>query len=777
MFRIACYPIFGSYFLVILLIIVLVFVIRQSRITGGQLPPYGSRILIILRLLALLVLIFGFLRPAIIYTKAERLAAAVNILLDQSESMSRPDEIGGKTRFQVAKEALANAAGQIAALQKQVEVKAFAFDADVKPLEIKNGLVQNLPEVSAGLETALGYSLDNIRNISAGKRVLGTILISDGAQRCRQVRDILPQNTAQKLRDEAMPLYTVPLGQAGLADSVRDIAVDSIQGNNSVFVKNNFIVSGSIRINGFINQQIPVQLLFEKLSKNVKGETKSEMTVVKMMNVTATENGQIVPYRLTFAPQDVGTFKYTIRAVPQDKELVETNNEQSGFVRVIEGGLRVVCLLGNRNFEQGPLRQSLSASEDINVKYVRLTGAGKNKLETILKSEPANVFILGDVDSTFFTRSELQLLTDTVKNGAGLIMLGGLYSFGAGGYADTPLADVCPVELHKADRQQPDAPIRADIHWSAETPIPMLPTAEGLRHFVLRLGTDPQKTEERWKQLPGLLGANRFDRLKAGATVLAEGAEGERLLVTQMFGLGRVLAFAGDSTYRWQRAGFTEEHKLFWRQIIFWLAKMESGVNGDCWITLESDRLMLGDTANFRVFLKTPEGGDVKDFKANVTVLKPDNNKETVPLSSEDGTLAGAFRNTNFSGDYLIQAEVVLPKQANTPENTPPGDTPVKETKQTKQAAARFLVYNRNLELDNPVAYPSLLSSMAAVTGGKSIPPEQLGNLIDELIKESNDLVEKRETKQTLFDSWFVLLAFVLLITAEWFLRKHWGLA
>ncbi|MDR3181299.1 MAG: glutamine amidotransferase [Planctomycetaceae bacterium] len=759
MFHIACYPIFGSYIFVILLILALVFVVRQSRVEGEQLPPYGSRILVLLRLLALLVLSIGFLRPALVYTKTERLAAAVNILIDQSESMSRPDEIGGKTRFLAAKEALNNAAGQLAKLHNAAtEVKAFAFDSDIKALEIKNGQIQDFPEAAAGLETALGYSLDNIRSLSAGKRVLGTILLSDGAQRCRQVRDILPQNAAQKLRDEAMPLYTVPLGQAGLADSVRDIAVDSIQGNDRVFVKNNFIVSGSIRINGFINHPVPVQLLFEN--------TKGAMTVVKMTTVTAAENGQLVPYRLTFAPQDTGTFKYTVRAVPQEKELVETNNEQSGFVRVMEGGLHVLCLLGNRNFEQGPLRQSLAASEDINVQYVRLTAPGKNNLSAVIKAEPINVLILGDVDSTLLTKGEMQLIADAVKDGAGLIMLGGLHAFGAGGYADTPLAAVCPVELHKADRQQLDAPIRTDIHWSAEEPMPMIPTAEGLRHFALRLDAETQKNAERWQQLPGLLGANRFDRVKAGAAVLAEGTGGERLLVMQMFGLGRVLAFAGDSTYRWRLAGFSEEHKLFWRQIIFYLAKMESGINGDCWITLENDRLMLGDTAKFRVFLKTPEGENVKDFQAKVTVLKPDNNKETVVLRSGDGTPEGTFRNTNFSGDYIIQADVTVPKEAG---GVPPAPL-------VKQAAARFLVYNRNLELDNPVAYPSLLSSMAAATGGRSIPPEQLGQLFDELLKQSNDLVEKRETKRTLFDTWYVFFAFILLLTAEWFLRRRWGL-
>jgi hypothetical protein len=79
--------------------------------------------------------------------------------------------------------------------------------------------------------------------------------------------------------------------------------------------------------------------------------------------------------------------------------------------------------------------------------------------------------------------------------------------------------------------------------------------------------------------------------------------------------------------------------------------------------------------------------------------------------------------------------------------------------------------------LDNPVPYPKLLADISAITGGESVPPEQLGKLIENLIKQSNELVEKRETKRTLFDNWYLLLAFILVLATEWFLRKYWGLA
>ncbi|MDR0328219.1 MAG: hypothetical protein LBI05_08000 [Planctomycetaceae bacterium] len=743
-------PIFGSYTLVLLCAGGLCLLTWISRPTSDQLPRYGQRILLTLRLLALLCLLFGMLRPVLVHTVSQRLSAVVNILLDQTQSMTRNDEIGGKSRFAAAKEALQQASPQLRRMQRQADVKAFTFESTLTPLELQEGQFIDLPDAPKGTETALGFILDGIRERSAGKRVLATIMLTDGAQRTRPSRDILPQDAATRLRDTGIPLYTVPLGQAGLDSNIRDVAVESVHANDRVFVKNKLLVTGTMRISGYADQNIPVQLLFE--TEGGKQE------IVANSTVQAKEDGQEVRFSLSYAPQTVGLFKYTVRVPPQEREVTDRNNEQSSFVQVLEGGLRVLYIQGPHNFEQRPLRESLHASPDIQVQYIRVKKPGD--LMSALKESPTpfNVFILDDIDSTMFTTVELQTLVEYVYNDAGLMMLGGLNAFSAGGYAGTPLAHVSPIELRQADRQPLNTPPRDDIHWSAMHPIPMLLTEQGARHYVMQFDAEPAVNARRWAALPPLLGANHFDRVKPGAVVLAVGPNRQILLVSQLAGLGRVLAFAGDSTWRWRLAGFEEEHKTFWRQVVLWLAKMEGGGDGTCWMTVENNRLMPGDAAKFQIFLRSETGEEIRDFQAKATVLKSDNTTESVPLVAENGIPTGSFRSTEFSGDYRIQAEV-----------TYNGDV--------KHATGRFLVQDRNLELDNPVAYPKLLADIATLTGGKTVPPEQLGALMEDLIKQSNELVEKRETKRTLFDTWTLLLIFIGILSAEWFLRKYWGLA
>ena len=64
-----------------------------------------------------------------------------------------------------------------------------------------------------------------------------------------------------------------------------------------------------------------------------------------------------------------------------------------------------------------------------------------------------------------------------MKKGAGLIMLGGHSSFGAGGWADTPLAEILPVQIHPGDGQlEPEGGLK------------FVPNTKGLNSYVLQVG-------------------------------------------------------------------------------------------------------------------------------------------------------------------------------------------------------------------------------------------------------------------------------------------------
>ena len=68
---------------------------------------------------------------------------------------------------------------------------------------------------------------------------------------------------------------------------------------------------------------------------------------------------------------------------------------------------------------------------------------------------------------------------------------------------------------------------------------------------------------------------------------------------TNQYGKGRVLAFAGDTTYRWRTLGLPEKqtgveaHARFWKQTMLWLARQEEG-EGFVWVKPDLRRLPAG---------------------------------------------------------------------------------------------------------------------------------------------------------------------------------------
>ena len=140
------------------------------------------------------------------------------------------------------------------------------------------------------------------------------------------------------------------------------------------------------------------------------------------------------------------------------------------------------------------------------------------------------------------------------------MMAGGYHSFGPGGFAGTPIADILPIRVHRNERQNFGDPIRSDVHLPDE--VKMMPRP-GISHPITALARAGKTNEEVWEALPPLLGANRFDPrgIKSSGNVLAVAGSNsaQPLLVTGAYGKGRVAAFAGDSTWRFRLYGFAEQ--------------------------------------------------------------------------------------------------------------------------------------------------------------------------------------------------------------------------
>src|SRR5262245_65223234 len=91
-----------------------------------------------------------------------------------------------------------------------------------------------LAATADGDESAIGAAIGESLEHESNKRVLGTILLSDGAQRAIAPRDTPPQVAARRLAAENIPLYTFTFGKPGGRERA-DLSIDDLLTNETIF--------------------------------------------------------------------------------------------------------------------------------------------------------------------------------------------------------------------------------------------------------------------------------------------------------------------------------------------------------------------------------------------------------------------------------------------------------------------------------------------------------------------------------------------------------------
>lgn len=747
-------PIFDSYGAVAAVMVgmLLLVVIRPSF---GRITATRRWSLVAVRVAIALLILLAMLRPTRVFTTTKQQSAVLMLMFDVSRSMTLPSAIEGKTRWQMQRETLAKLQDGLSDLADDFEIRVYGYDNELRAIAFDGGQIQ-LPEEPSGDQTDIGTTLHEAVQRELGKRLMGTILLGDGAQTAFAPRVEMPE-AGRELARLAYPLYTVTYGLPGDVAQARDVSIENLPEQYTVFVKNELAVRGALRVRGYVNQQITVELIAE----NPAGQSAR----VASSQVLAREDNQLLPIEMSFTPPAPGPYKLTLRTAAQPGERVTRNNELSAFVTVLEGGLRVLYLYGDLLGEQRLLRRSINMSPDIQLDDVfvdpRNQGSSRINLDDELKPENIDVLLIENVDATLLGDEHLKAIRELVEEGKGFMMLGGFNSYGPGGYRGGPLADVLPVELGRFEQQDVglDKPISRDLHWWGELPLVL-----GDTHPVTALASAADNPHI-WKSLPPLQGANKFERVKDRSRVLLETPDKKPLLVSGEFGRGRVLAFAGESTHRWWMRGHKAEHRRFWRQVILWLARRDDLEQNDVWLKLAQRRFNPGADVTFEAGAKSATGETLTDVTYQAVLVSEDGQRQPIQLSQDGDMMNGVINEVSQPGDYLVELSVSR------------GGTQLGSTRAT------FQVLDRDIELSNSAAGHEQMARLAALTkesGGKALAPEQLPDLLRDLKQRREELLVEVQTKwqlgDTALDAWLFVLAVVGLLTSEWVLRKRWGL-
>jgi hypothetical protein len=649
---------------------------------------------------------------------------------------------------------------------------------------------------SSGFETDLPAALRDSMESVLGRRVAGIVMISDGQMTARSGEDRLADAMAYA-NQRGLRIYPVLVGDP---TPPKNVSVTGLQAPREVRRGAHTEFSVVLAHRNLTGQQVRVKLLRRPADKNDWTETGIAKTVrldgegAAGPPAAGGVSSGVQTVALEVEPDTIGKFIYRAVVEPHADERNVEDNQAEAPVDVSDEKIRVLIVSGDAGWEFQYIRNFLHRQPDLyrlsvwqqdadkEVNQLASTGMKIDRLPREFKelggSADGNssgsdgkypgydVVILCDPQPTLdgFDENFIKILRKFVEvHGGGLCYVtGGKYSdlvlSARGAYED--LAAMLPVVPGANTGDTVERILyRRPQSW------PVRLTDYGVDHPITRLASTVEDSSKMWQVLPGIYWSHPVLKAKPLARVLAVSSnpgrhtdrnEPEPLLVTQPFGMGRVLYLGFDETWRWRYVHEGRVHQAFWDNVVRYLASLRAK---QVVITAGGDQFSTGEriTIEVEAFDENfnPRQGDSFDVQivdtqsgASETIVckgvpdKPGRYKATLRASR-----TGVFQLTALKGDPKA-GEKVQPKTIRI-------DLPKAEALRTE--ADRAAMENLATRAEN----------------FRTI--DRAGDLAKLIPDDRKTAV--REVPRELWNSNLMLLIIVLLLTAEWILRKKYNMA
>lgn len=702
--------------------------------------------LLVLRILAILLVVLLLFKPVYSYYKVETEKPALVFLVDTSASMSIADDTGGLTRFEQARTQVQR---WIEHLRSDFRISVIAFDERARVLNSPADTSSLTPD---GKATSLSRALVAAAQLHPKEECEGAILLSDGVH--NSARN--PLELASRM---PIPVYAVGVGAGLRSDAAyRDVRLAALDCPERMMVENIARIRASVEHVGLPGRVVRVAL-------DEDGQKLDEKEITLHDRATPQQ------VEFEFRPTSTGRHVYTVTvpAVPEEK--IEENNTRSAPALVVEAGIRVLYIEGTLRAEYGALVDRFLAKDpdvefyamvqtrpNVFLKRTNIEGleiSGIPSDEAIL--DQFDVFILGDLDSSYLQQPQQEAIVLRIRDGAGLIMLGGYYSLGPGGYGETPLGEILPVEV--GDRE---------IGQVTDTFLPQL-TPEGTHHpvfaniatFFPSAGAEPQVAG-----LPPLDGCTRVERARPAATVLATCPVADDMPVLAVMPVddGRTAVFTGDTTRKWQQGprvlDLQSPFLRFWGQMVRWAAGRSEEFEAEAGVTATADKAYYEpeETIQLSAVVRDEEGEGTDKAAVQAVISYPSAASDKVTLTSVPGP------GGHYAADFEPKANGTLEIQV----TAELGDKTLEAEPIVVEVGRPYLEFEK-LDLDEET-----LAQIASDSGGRYVHISTADYLIDQLNRSQRQ--KRIHVEYPLFWPPLFWLLFVGVLTLEWILRRRFQL-
>jgi hypothetical protein len=680
--------------------------------------------------LLLLVLLRTHLKLDIQMARAQSWLA----LVDDSGSMRTEDARGG-TRFSAA-------VADVDVLRKAVGRKVALDVASLSAAPLGR---------EAGEKTSTRIHSAILRELAERPRVQRVILLTDG-------RDVETQDfslTGEALKSRGVAL---DIGLYGTEKPSVDSRLAAQPERTVIRLGESLVIRGSLQdAAGSDSRNL-------KLLENGKP--------VRTVTVPRESYGW---FEVIYRPEKAGRHRYTLSMETEDA--YRGNDACSFFVDVRDEKINVLMIEGLPRYEFKLLKIVLETDPlvyPVCVSHLPGGGvyvqggalhdeAGVGVIQSATELFKYDLVILRDVPRTLFrigsdtNEISMKLLASFVeKRGGGLVTLGGQSVYRAGGYQDSPLAEILPFDLSDSFSKKPQFPGR----------FPVRVVNEQYDHPLLRLLPDATANKELWDKLPMLDGCNNVGAVKPmGKPLLSRltaiqtpsgGMETREVpvLAIQDLGGGKILSASVDTFWRWQLQPNIEPPPLetLMANIVRYLAPEPGLRAGNVNVVIADPAPVLGQTVVLSTLLRDKNYDPVRLADLKVVVTKPDGQILTIyPCDLPDRPGYYEYR---FLADQ-------------------PGDWSAVALLGKDRQTAQFVVREQDDEFAELAVGREAMRALAAAAGGSVI------ETVSAWAKRADVSPVKEPASRDLevWNSPAILVLFILLVCADCFVRKRQGLA
>ena len=736
----------------------------RARLTG----------LMALRCAAILALMLLLFKPALsVSAGTEGDRPYLPILVDRSASMATADEVNLPDRYRRCVRMLQ---AQQERIGRNFTPLWYQFARSAKPADSVDDLAELAPAGEGTDGTDLAAAIRAAAGARDGRNLAGIVILTDGIHNSGD-------NVLDAGIEARVPIYPVAVGSAGDKLSARrNIELTSVDAPLEAVVNNVTTIAVEARVAGFATVPLEVRLIEE-----------GALQPVDTQRLWTDQNVAGLKAELKWTPrespaQDASQVRKLRILIPANpSEATPDDNESEFHVLLTEPRVRVLYVEGSIRPEYKYLKRLLMS--DPNIRFLSLVrisgnrfwaqgGAGAAALGGLPETEADfklfDVIVLGDLDRTFMSRTQMAQLRKFVNDGGALLMLGGHNSFGPGGYGGTDVEAVLPVTCGPRSQPQETTPFIPQLTAAGE----VHPIFEGAGKFFF--GPGGRKPDEQLPKLLELLGCVTVPAAKPAAAVLAihptRQIDGKPLVIlaVQRFGAGRSAAFTADTTWQWdppmRGLGRQSPYERFWGQFVRWLANVETkSREARPAVMIRPDRSFcrVGQgPVKVLAQVQDDRGRPAENAQVMLTATPQtgQGKAEMLPMSPRPGE---RLFEVDFSPvrDGKYKLEVIATDSAG---------------QRLGADSQPLIVAPLSKETDRLGRDDALLEILADKTRGRKVDISALPDLIDQIVQRMTGRGQLNQpepaTITPLFNFPILFLAFVGLLTTEWLLRKRWHL-